>query len=76
MVYDLRKKAYLKKETLLCLNLMSKSSPDKAKLVGRLTIDLANILNHNILKGVQEKPLEYCSVNGFLAFSIAFINKK
>jgi hypothetical protein len=45
VAYDRSKKIFLKKETQVQLNLISKSRPDQSKLVGRVTIDLSNILN-------------------------------
>jgi hypothetical protein len=43
--YDKASKQFLKRETQLQLNLISKSKTDQPKLVGRTTIDLANLLN-------------------------------
>lgn len=47
MVYNSKKKEYYSKETFLVLNLVSKSRPDQIKLVGRISIDLADIVNKN-----------------------------
>lgn len=48
MLYDTREKLYYKKQTLLTVNLLSKSRPDQVKLVGRVSVNLADILNHNL----------------------------
>lgn len=45
MIYDNKKREFIKKETLIVLNLISKSKPDQVKLVGRVTIDLAKVIN-------------------------------
>ncbi len=45
MVYNTKKKEYYSKETFLVLNLVSKSRPDQVKLVGRISVDLAEVLN-------------------------------
>lgn len=47
ILYDKANKKYLKKESLLMINLISKSRPDQIKLVGRVAIDLADVLNMN-----------------------------
>lgn len=48
LIYDNSSKKFVKKETLLNLNLVSKSRQNQVKLVGRVTIDLAEIANDNI----------------------------
>lgn len=45
MIYNTKKREYYSKETFLVLNLVSKSRPDQVKLVGRVSIDLAEIIN-------------------------------
>lgn len=47
MIFDNSTKQFLKKETLLNLNLISKSRQDQVKLVGRVTLDLAELANRN-----------------------------
>lgn len=41
MLYDNSEKYFYKKETIVMINLISKSRPDQVKLVGRITIDLS-----------------------------------
>jgi len=41
MIFDNSTNRYFKKETMLNLNLISKSRQDQIKLIGRVTIDLA-----------------------------------
>jgi hypothetical protein len=48
VTYDKSKKMFIKKETQVQLNLTSKSKSDHSKLVGRVTIDLASILNEGL----------------------------
>lgn len=48
VTYDKTKKCFLKKETQVQLNLTSKNRADQSKLVGRVTIDLATILNEGV----------------------------
>lgn len=45
MIFNNKSTEYTKKETLVELYLVSKSRPDQNKLVGRVTIDLAKIIN-------------------------------
>lgn len=47
MLYDTLQKVYYKKEIMLMVNLLSKSRPDQVKLVGRVMINLADLLNCN-----------------------------
>jgi hypothetical protein len=41
LIYDGLNSRYLKKDTLVVVNLISNSRPDQIKLVGRLVLDLA-----------------------------------
>lgn len=41
MVYDNPTKQFIKKDTVLNLNLISKARQDQVKLIGRVNIDLA-----------------------------------
>ncbi len=59
---------FVKKETLLLINLVSNSRPDQVKLVGRLVIDLADIINDIYLKK-QSYSLQFCSVNASVYLS-------
>ena len=45
LLYDKTTSSYLRKETSLCLMLVSARKPDEEKLVGRVVVDLAQILN-------------------------------
>jgi hypothetical protein len=45
MIYDNSTSKFFKKDTMLNLNLISKSRQDQVKLIGRVTIDLAEIAN-------------------------------
>ena len=62
MVYNTKKKEYYSKETFLVLNLVSKSRPDQVKLVGRISVDLAEILNRRRFEELSRPKLNYCSV--------------
>lgn len=73
--WDRSKKSFMKKETQVQLNLVSKSRPDQVKLVGRVTIDLANILNEGGLESPTEFPLQFCSVNASLWLSFRVLEK-
>lgn len=46
--YDKSRKCFLKKETQVQLNLTSKNKSDQPKLVGRVAVDLASILNEGV----------------------------
>jgi hypothetical protein len=45
LLYDKNNAKYLRKETSLCLLLVSARKPDEEKLVGRVVVDLGQILN-------------------------------
>lgn len=75
MVYDRSKRLFAKKETLIQLNLVSKNRPDQPKLVGRVTVDLANILNNDFYALPTEFPLLFCSVNASLLLSFKVVEK-
>ncbi len=75
MGFDKNRKSFLKKETQVQLNLTSKNRPDQSKLVGRVTIDLATILNDDIYSQPTELALQFCSVNAFLVISFRTIEK-
>lgn len=47
MIYHRQQQKYLKKETLIHLNLISNSRPDQIKLVGRVVLDLSTIANNS-----------------------------
>lgn len=69
MFFDKGTKQFLKKETLLNLNLISKSRQDQVKLVGRVTLDLAELANRGTYEQLQTHRLSYCSVDGEISFS-------
>ena len=48
--FDANNKKYDKKETQIQLNLISKTKVEPPKMVGRINIDLALILNEKIYK--------------------------
>ena len=73
--YDKVSKQFLKRETQLQLNLISKSKTDQPKLVGRTTIDLANLLNVHQYKELTELLLQFCSVNASLLASFEIVSK-
>lgn len=75
LIYERNKQIFLKKETQLQLNLISKSRPDQPKLVGRVTIDLANLINNNLYPTITEFPLQFCSVNASLKASFKVVDK-
>jgi uncharacterized membrane protein YobD (UPF0266 family) len=70
MLYDNSTKQFYKKETLLTINLVSKSRPDQVKLVGRVNIDLSQIANNSVSLYSEFAPykLTYCSVNADITF--------
>lgn len=45
MLWDKRESKYLRKESIVKVNLVSASKPDQIKLVGQLSIDLSEIAN-------------------------------
>ena len=47
MLFHPQQQRWLKKEALLHLNLISSSRPDQVKLVGRVLLDLAEIIERN-----------------------------
>lgn len=75
VAFDRNKRIFLKKETQVQLNLISKSRPDQSKLVGRVTIDLATLLNEGLYTEPTEFPLQFCSVNGSLVMSFRVLEK-
>ena len=58
------------------INLISKSRPDQIKLVGRVAIDLADVLNANSFDKLTISQLEYCSVEASLSFFIKSVSIK
>ncbi len=56
------------------INLISKSRPDQIKLVGRVAVDLADVLNATAYSSLTTAPLEYCSVDASINFTIKTIS--
>ena len=78
LLYDKNTAKYLRKETSLCLLLVSARKPDEEKLVGRVVVDLAQILNVSAFQELQDHKLAFCSIpNATLTFHIKclFSNK-
>jgi hypothetical protein len=73
VAFDKTSRSFLKKETQVQLNLISKSRPDQSKLVGRVTIDLASILNDGLYANQTEFPLQFCSVNATLVMAFEVV---
>ena len=55
---------------------MSKSRPDQVKLVGRISVDLADVMNRRRFEEVTRMKLNYCSVEGSIVFGIVLLNKR
>lgn len=70
MIFHRGQDQYLKKESLIHLNLISSSRPDEVKLVGRVVIDLSNIANSKILEELSTFKLMYCSVDADITFKV------
>ena len=75
IAFDRVTRRFIKKETQVQLNLTSKSTPDQSKLVGRVTIDLANILNDHLYTEFTEFPLQFCSVNACLVMAFKVLEQ-
>ena len=73
MIFHKGEQKYLKKESLLNLNLISNSRPDQIKLVGRVILDLSNVANHNSLAELSTFKLMYCSVDADLSFRVKMV---
>lgn len=78
MVFDNTGNKFCKKETLLTVNLVSKSRPDQVKLVGRVSIDLADLSNDaiSIFAQLAAYRLTYCSVNADITFRAEMTEKQ
>ncbi len=73
MIYHRGQRQYLKKESLIHLNLISNSRPDQIKLVGRVVIDLAEIANKSVYASITTSKLMYCSVEAEVSFKAKFV---
>lgn len=58
------------------LFLVSKSRPDQNKLVGRVTIDLAKVINVGMYAEPTEFQLNFCSVNGSMIMQFKAVDRK
>ena len=76
VLYDNKKMEFLKKDTVVELYLVSKSRPDQNKLVGRVTIDLAKVLNVEMYAEPTEFKLNFCSVEGCLTLQFFALEQK
>jgi hypothetical protein len=70
MLFHRAQRQYLKKESLIHLNLISNSRPDQIKLVGRVVVDLSEIANTHRYSTVSTTKLMYCSVDAEISFSM------
>jgi hypothetical protein len=75
VAFDRATRRFLKKETQVQLNLISKSRPDQSKLVGRVTVDLAAILNDGLYAQPTDFPLQFCSVNASLVMAFRVLEQ-
>ena len=57
LLYDTLADSYQRKDANVLVNLISSSRPNDPKLVGRVTIDLAELTSSNRYSKVQEYPL-------------------
>ena len=73
MIYHRGQRQYLKKESLIHLNLISNSRPDQIKLVGRVVIDLAEIANKSAYASITTSKLMYFSVEAEVSFKAKFV---
>lgn len=76
MIFDNNAGKFFKKETVLNLNLISKSRQDQVKLIGRVTIDLAELANRQQSQQQRTHKLAYCSVDAELTFSANMKSKQ
>ena len=66
---------WMRRETEMDLNLVSRSKSDCVKLVGRVGVDLAEVLNEGRFASIEGHKLSYCSVEAELVFSIEGLSK-
>lgn len=77
LLYDRNNSRYLRKDTSLCLLLVSARKPDEEKLVGRIVVDLGQIMNEATFREVEAHKLSFCSIpNATLTFSIRCLSSK
>lgn len=71
LLFDKEKNTYNRKETTLSLLLVSFRMPDEEKVVGRVSVDLADVINNKAFEEPKKHPLEFCSVkNSTLKFAV------
>lgn len=75
MIYNKKTKQFAKKETHLNLNLISKSRKDQIKLIGRIQIDLADLIDNHSYSQLNNYKLSYCSVDAEIVLSAALTSK-
>lgn len=57
--------------------MISKRKPDEEKLVGRVTIDLSEVINSGIFENMENHFLTFCSVkDGSLTFNLKVKSKE
>lgn len=76
MIYNHKTQECTKKEALIELFLVSKSRPDQNKLVGRVTVDLAKIINVQMYAEPTEFKLNFCSVDASLVMQFMLVEQK
>ena len=76
MLYDHSKLEFVKRETIVELYLISRSRPDQNKLVGRVTIDLAKVINVGMYEEPTEFKLNFSSVGGVLVMQFKALDRR
>lgn len=75
MVYDRKLRSFQKKDSHLQLSLVSKSRPEDPKLVGRCTIDMAEVINKKLFANPTEHHLQFTSVTAKMVISMKLLQK-
>jgi hypothetical protein len=76
LLYNCKERLFAKKEVLLLLNLVSIRRPEQVKLVGRVTIDLSEVMQAHYSSQLKNYKLDYCSVNACVTFSMRLCGKQ
>ena len=58
------------------MSLISNRRPDQGKLVGRMPINLAQVINEGVYETPHMYKLEYCSINAHVKFDAKFLSKR
>ena len=58
------------------MSLISNRRPDQQKLVGRMSINLSQVVNEGLYSTPHIYKLEYCSINAHVSFEAKFLGKK